>query len=74
MDDLAPQGDAYGSGARDAAIAGHTEEALVRVVVPVIGVDPIDSPAGQANVAAADQLGEEIAGRLEREVARVLPK
>lgn len=59
---------------RDAAIAGHTEEALVRVVVPVIGLDPIDTPAGQANVAAASEMGEEIAVRLEREVARVLPK
>ena len=55
---------------RDAALAGHTEEALVRVVVYL----PRGS-SGEANTAftKADSLGNAIAGRLIREVNRVLP-
>jgi hypothetical protein len=49
---------------RDAAILGRTEEALVRIVVPVV----------QNNVAAADQLAMQIAGDLADDVERVLPK
>ena len=48
---------------RDAALTGHTEEALVRVVVPV-----------QANAAAAaDSIGYDVATRLLRDVKRALP-
>lgn len=48
---------------RDAAITGHTEEALVRVVVPVT-----------ANAtSAADSVGYDAATRLLREARRVLP-
>lgn len=59
---------------RDAAVAGHTEEALVRVVVPV--VMPKDAgPADDARyVAQASAFGADIAGRLKLEVDRVLPK
>ena len=55
---------------RDAALAGHTEEALVRVVVYL----PLGS-SGEANVAftKADSLGRNIAGQLIHEVSRVLP-
>lgn len=61
---------------RDAALLGHTEEALVRVVVPVRGGGlgagaPGDSSA--AAFAAADSVGDSMAKRLIREVSRVLP-
>jgi EpsI family protein len=48
---------------RDAAVLGRTEEALVRIVVPVISND----------VAAADALAMQIAGDLADDVERVLP-
>jgi EpsI family protein len=51
---------------RDAALKGHTEEALVRVIVPV---DPSDTIQ-----ARADQLAQEIAPRLLQEVGQVLPR
>lgn len=50
---------------RDAALRGHTEEALVRVVVP------LDSTANAS--ALADSLGMRIATRLMDDVDRVLP-
>ena len=56
---------------RDAAFAGHTEEALVRVVVPVVP----KSGGSQASVlAAADSLAADISTRLVREVARAIPQ
>jgi EpsI family protein len=51
---------------RDAAVEGHTEEALVRLIV---FVSPSDS--GQVQ---ADKLGMQIAPRLMDDVARVLPR
>jgi EpsI family protein len=51
---------------RDAALLGHTEEALVRVVVPVTGTD--------SSQAEGDALGKRIAARLLGEVDRVLPR
>jgi EpsI family protein len=51
---------------RDAALRGHTEEALVRVVVP------LDSTANAG--ARADSLGARIASRLMDDVERVLPR
>lgn len=51
---------------RDAALLGHTEEALVRVVVPV--------NASDSSKARADDLGKRIAARLLREVDAVLPR
>lgn len=50
---------------RDAALEGHTEEALVRIIVPV---DPSD--AGQVR---ADQLAQKLAPRLLEDVRRVIP-
>jgi EpsI family protein len=50
---------------RDAALEGHTEEALVRIIVPV---DPADSTQ-----ARADQLAQQIAPRLLDAVRDVLP-
>jgi len=60
---------------RDAAFAGHTEEALARVVVPV--AEPLNS-ADQAEkqrlISDAGAMGADISARLIREVTRVLPK
>ncbi len=56
---------------RDAALEGHTEEALVRVVVPL---RPVAEPAkAQKALADAEALGADISSRLAREVGRVLP-
>lgn len=60
---------------RDAAILGHTEEALVRVQVPVReNIGPIDDSMATAALAKADAFGAKIAAGLLRDVARVLPK
>jgi EpsI family protein len=54
---------------RDASIAGHTEESLVRVVVPVAaGATP------DAAIAEATTLGSDISTRIARELWRVLPR
>jgi hypothetical protein len=50
---------------RDAALKGHTEEALVRIIIPVDATDSVQ--------VRADQLWREIAPRLMNEVERVLP-
>jgi len=60
---------------RDAAMLGHTEEALVRIVIPVrapVGGAAV-SPEAQRAFAAADSLGDSVASRLIREVTRALP-
>jgi EpsI family protein len=60
---------------RDAALAGHTEEALVRVVVPVQrGSAPLDSPEAKAQLDAAMALGASVAEQLGHEVWRTLPR
>ena len=60
---------------RDAAVAGHTEEALVRIVVPVnVAAAPADSGTVARAYASADALGESIAVRLIGDVGRVLPR
>jgi EpsI family protein len=51
---------------RDAALKGHTEEALVRLVLPVESSD--------STQARADALGMQIAPRLMNEVEAVLPR
>jgi len=56
---------------RDAAVLGHTEEALVRVVVPILSAPGV--AATPAAVASADSLGTVIASRLLAEVNRALP-
>ena len=58
---------------RDAALRGHTEEALVRVVVPVAASLEGGLKGEDARVAQAGSLGRGIAGRLIGEVNRVLP-
>jgi len=60
---------------RDAALLGHTEEALVRIVIPVRAPRGTSggSPEAQRAFAAADSLGDSIALRLIREVTRALP-
>jgi len=57
---------------RDAAFAGHTEEALVRVVVPVLA--PTSGGSQASVLAAADSLAADISARLVREVARAIPQ
>jgi EpsI family protein len=57
---------------RDAAVAGHTEEALVRVVVPVS--EGRDGRNQERVLAAADSLAADISARLVREVARAIPQ
>jgi len=60
---------------RDAAILGHTEEALVRVVVAVPErIGPLDDPNAIKAITAADTLGARLAGGLLHDVARILPK
>jgi EpsI family protein len=60
---------------RDAALAGHTEEALVRVVVPIKRArTPGDAAEEQRLIAEASALGAEISARLTREVATALPR
>ena len=58
---------------RDAAVAGHTEEALVRVVVPIAAPASADGRTLQARFADADALGARIASQLANDVASVLP-
>jgi EpsI family protein len=60
---------------RDAALLGHTEEALVRVVVSVPErIGTLDDPNAIKAIAAADTLGARLAGGLLHDVARILPK
>ena len=56
---------------RDAALHGRTEEALVRIVVPV---DPrVRTPAGKPDYTRADSLAQAVAVQLVPGVARVVP-
>jgi EpsI family protein len=59
---------------QDAALRGHTEEALVRVVVPVQPAADGTPREAEARVAEASSLGQVIAERLIGEVDRVLPR
>ena len=55
---------------RDAALLGHTEEALVRIVIPIGAA----SESGQGPAfAIADSLGDDIARKLVRDVRRAMP-
>jgi EpsI family protein len=56
---------------RDAAFAGHTEEALVRVIVPVSVSQNVTEQQAQQN---ADGQATAVARRLIDEVGQVLPK
>jgi hypothetical protein len=59
---------------RDAAFKGHTEEALVRVVVPVQASAMTAGPGSEPDFTAASVLGETVAVRLIGEVNKVLPR
>lgn len=64
---------------RDAALRGRSEEALVRIVVPIgraVGVavgDATTGSPGASDVAVADQLAADIAARLIPRVTELLP-
>lgn len=59
---------------RDAALRGHTEEALVRVIVPVhASTNTALAASTELGVAEASALGKTIASRMIVEVDRVLP-
>lgn len=59
---------------RDAGLLGHTEESLVRIVLPISGnADALDSTALSRSYASADSLGDDIARKLIHEVDRVMP-
>ena len=59
---------------RDAALLGHTEESLVRIVLPIpVNLARVDSASAVTYYATADSLGDDIARKLIREVRRVMP-
>lgn len=58
---------------RDAAFRGRTEEALIRVVVPVQASSTTPARELDTVMADASRLGSAIAGRMINEVSRVLP-
>lgn len=57
---------------RDAAMHGRTEEALVRIVVPISGASAATS-ANDPTIAAADSLARAVAAELLPAVTRVMP-
>jgi hypothetical protein len=57
---------------RDAALLGHTEEALVRIVIP-FNPGAADTPTSTEEYARAVELGDRLAPRLIDDVNRVLP-
>ncbi len=60
---------------RDAALLGHTEEALVRVQIPVPErITSLEDSTATAALAKADAFGASIAVNLLRDVSRILPK
>ena len=59
---------------RDAALEGHTEEALVRIVVFVPNANQLDAGSLARAYADAARLGKSVGGPLLTDVARVLPK
>ena len=59
---------------RDAALLGHTEESLVRIVLPLpTRMAMLDSATAARYTASADSLGDDVARKLIREVRRVMP-
>jgi len=59
----------------DAAVLGHTEEALVRVQIPVKEqIASLEDSSAIAAIAKADAFGSTIAADLLRDVSRILPK
>ena len=58
---------------QDAALKGHTEEALVRIMVPVIGAGQLNPAELQRALADAEKLGATVGAQVLGDVARVLP-
>lgn len=59
---------------RDAAVHGRTEEALVRIVVPILHPKQVEAGvAGAATFEAADVIARDVAIRLVTEVSKVMP-
>lgn len=58
---------------RDAALKGHTEEALVRIVVFVPHAAQLNEAALERAFADAEKLGQEVGAKLLTDVSRVLP-
>jgi len=58
----------------DAAMLGRTEEALVRIVVPVQATGERSALSDSAAVRSADSLGVDVAAKLITAVDKVLPK
>lgn len=59
---------------RDAALKGRTDEALVRIIIPVKGAAKLGPAQLQSALADAEKLGNEVGARLLVDVARVIPK
>ncbi|MEO7458362.1 MAG: exosortase C-terminal domain/associated protein EpsI [Gemmatimonadaceae bacterium] len=57
----------------DAALLGHTEEALVRIMVPVARASALDQAGLAKALADAQTLGETVGASLLTDVQRVLP-
>lgn len=58
---------------RDAALEGHTEEALVRLVIPLVRPSSPESGGLERSFADAERLGQEIGSRLLTDVSKVIP-
>jgi EpsI family protein len=58
---------------RDAALYGRTEEALVRIVVPLPTGKAEAKEVRAAAIASADRQAQRVAMQLEKEVERILP-
>jgi EpsI family protein len=58
---------------QDAALKGHTEEALVRIMVPVMGAGKLGPAELQAALAEAEKLASTVGAQVLGDVARVLP-
>lgn len=59
---------------KDATLRGHTEEALVRVVVPVREARVVNAAQRDPGADEANALGKTVAGRLISEVDQILPR
>jgi EpsI family protein len=58
---------------RDAAMYGRTEEALVRIVLPLSAISPADTVAIAKSIAETDDIAMRVARELTATVNRVLP-
>ena len=58
---------------RDAALEGHTEEALVRIIIPIPGAGKLNPAQFRQALATADSLGSAVGTRLLLDVGHVLP-